>query len=210
MKHIVMASIVEGDGEVTALPILIRRIGQSYCPETFIDALKPIRMPASSLVKQDDPCLRRAIGIAAKKLAEHGDVSAPKFILILIDAEGACAAKAGPIMNQRATEIASHLDIACVFAVDEYETWFVAAAQSLSKYLDVESNDIPDEPEKSLTKKKWINNRMRNGTYKETVDQEKLSAVMDLALCRRQAPSFDKLCREIERMAKVDVPDGGG
>lgn len=210
MTRIVVASIVEGDGEVPALPILIRRIGQTYCPDTFIDVLKPIRMPASSLIKKDDPCLSRAVGIAAKKLAEVGDGSARKFILILIDAEGACAAIEGPIMKQRATEIASHLDITCVIAVDEYETWFVAAAGSLSKYLDVEPNNIPSEPEKSRTKKKWISERIRAGTYKETVDQPKFSAEMDLALCHARSPSFRKLCREIERMARVEVPEGEG
>lgn len=206
MTRIVVASVVEGDGEVSALPILIRRIGQVFCPETYINVLKPIRMPASSLLKSDDPCLRRAVGIAARKLAEVCDASASKFILILIDAEGACAAKAGPIMKQRATEIASHLDITCVMAVDEYETWFVAAAESLGKYFDFELANFPDNPEKSLTKKKWIE-RIRNGTYKETVDQPKFSSEMDLKLCRSRAPSFDKLCREIERMAKADVSD---
>ena len=201
MTRVVVAPIVEGDGEVPSLPILIRRIGQAYCPEIFIDVLKPIRMPASSLLKVDDPCLRRAVGIAASKLTEHCDATVRKYVLIVIDAEGGCAAKLGPELKQRASEIASHLSIACVIAVDEYETWFVAAAESLTDYLDFKPGEVPSEPETRGAKKKWIEDRFRGVKYKETVDQPKFSATMDLRLCRSRSPSFDKLCREIERMA---------
>ncbi len=201
MTRVVVAPIVEGDGEVSSLPILIRRIGQLYCPDSFFDVLKPIRMPASSLIKADDPCLRRAVGIAEKKLTECCDSSVRKFVLILLDAEGGCAATLGPQLKQRASEIASHLRIACVIAVDEYETWFVAAAESLTDYLDVNPGEVPSEPETRGAKKKWIEDRFRSGKYKETVDQPKFSAAMDLRLCRSRSPSFDKLCREIERMA---------
>ena len=83
MTRVVVAPIVEGDGEVPSLPILIRRIGQVYCPEIFFDVLKPIRMPGSSLLKVDDPCLMRAVGIAQKKLTEHCDSSVKKYVLIL-------------------------------------------------------------------------------------------------------------------------------
>ena len=37
--------------------------------------------------------------------------------------------------------------------------------------------------------------------YSESIDQAKLTAHMDLSLCRTRAPSFDKLCRELERFA---------
>ena len=201
MTRVVLAPIVEGDGEVSSLPILIRRIGQAYCPEIFFDVLKPIRMPASSLLKADDPCLMRAVGIAERKLTEHCESSVRKCVLILLDVEGGCAATLGPNLKRRATEIASHLRIACVFAVDEYETWFVAAAESLTDYLDIEPGQVPSDPESRGAKKKWIEDRFRVGKYRETVDQPKFSATMDLRLCRSRSPSFDKLCREIERMA---------
>ena len=205
MTRVVVAPIVEGDGEVPSLPILIRRIGQAYCPEILFDVLKPIRMPSSSLLKVDDPCLMRAVGIAQKKLTEHCESSVRKYVLILLDADGGCAAKLGPELKLRASEIASHLSIACVIAVDEYETWFVAAAESLTDYLDFEPGQVPSDPESRGAKKKWIEDRFRRGKYKETVDQPKFSAAMDLRLCRSRSPSFDKLCREIERMALPGV-----
>jgi hypothetical protein len=35
--------------------------------------------------------------------------------------------------------------------------------------------------------------------YAETVDQPRLTAAMDLQMCRERSKSFDKLCRELEK-----------
>lgn len=43
-----------------------------------------------------------------------------------------------------------------------------------------------------------LRERLTIGTkYSETQDQPRMTAQMDLALCRRRCPSFDKLCREL-------------
>ena len=210
MTHLVVAPIVEGQGDVEALPLLLRRISTAFCPGTSIEVFKPIRQPASSLVKADDDCLKNAVELAAGKLAGNRHATAMKLILIFIDAEGRCAAHFGPELKRRAREHASHLDIASVVAVDEFETWFVAAAASLTKYLNVNLTDIPDNPEESRSKTKWIEDRFHRPPYKKTTHQSKLSATMDMDICRLRAPSFDKLCREIERMAKVDVQEVEG
>jgi hypothetical protein len=94
------------------------------------------------------------------------------------------------------------VQIACVIADQEYESWFIAAASSLAQHLDVDSNE-PGLANIQATShqrgKNWIRDRMRRGAYRETVDQPKLTAKMDLALCRKNSPSFDKLCRELEK-----------
>lgn len=207
MIHLVVAPIVEGQGDVAALPLLLRRIAAEFCGGIFIDVLKPIRQPASSLVMADDGCLGNAVELAAAKLSGNVHAPAKKLILILIDADGRCAAQFGPELKQRAREHASHLEIASVVAVDEFETWFVASAESLTSYLNVNPSEIPESPEESRSKTKWIEDRFRGVRYNKPADQPKFCAVMDLNLCRSRAPSFDKLCREIERMAMVDVPD---
>ena len=201
MIHLVIAPIVEGHGEVAALPILLRRIGQEYCPDTFVEVLQPIRQPASSLVKTTNPSLHKAVSLATGKLAAHSNSVDRKLILIVIDAEGRCAANLGPELKMRAEAIVGHMNISSVIAVDEYETWFVAAAESLSKYINASPDEIPLNPETTGTKKKWIDDRYRGVKYSETVDQPKFSSAMDLRLCRSRSPSFDKLCRDIERMA---------
>ena len=201
MIHLVVAPIVEGQGEVAALPVLLRRIAVEFCPGTSIEVLKPVRQPASSLVKLESDCLRNAVGLAAGKLAGSQHASSKRLILILIDSDGRCAAQIGPELKRRANEYASHVHTASVVAVDEFETWFVAAATSLTKYLEFNPKDVPPDPESKRSKTKWIEDHTRGLKYHKPVDQPKFSAAMDLRLCRSRSPSFDKLCREIERMA---------
>jgi hypothetical protein len=93
----------------------------------------------------------------------------------------------------------SDFSISCVVANVEYETWFVAAAESLTEYLDlVPGESIPEQPERDRLGKAWIQKRFRGIKYSETVDQPAMTSRMDLKLCRRRSPSFSKLCRELE------------
>jgi hypothetical protein len=90
--------------------------------------------------------------------------------------------------------------VSCVLAIVEYETWFVAAADSLRDFLDIPHTDtVPEAPEPRRSGKSWIERRFRGTKYSETVDQPKMTAAMDLPLCRQRSPSFDKLCRELEK-----------
>jgi hypothetical protein len=41
---------------------------------------------------------------------------------------------------------------------------------------------------------------MTGPPYKETLDQAALAAVFDLKDSRQNSPSFDKFCREVERL----------
>ncbi len=206
MIHLVVAPIVEGEGEERALPTLLNRIVEKYCTEAFVTFIPPKVEPAGSIVKPDDDCLKKAVRTAALKLAQRQGPDIRRLILILMDAERQCAAQLGPELKRRAMSYAPGVEIASVIAVDEYETWFVAAAESLTEFLRIKLGDVPENPEQSLSKQKWIEDRLRGVKYSKTVDQQTFTKAMDLALCRSRAPSFDKLCREIERMARVDLP----
>jgi len=77
----------------------------------------------------------------------------------------------------------------------------------LTELLDITDANLPEiEASSTIRGKKWLQDRMplrhdqrRRQSYKETVDQIKLTNKLDLALCRRNSPSFDKLCRELEK-----------
>jgi hypothetical protein len=80
-----------------------------------------------------------------------------------------------------------------------YETWFVAAAESLQEYLMLRPGEqVPPNPDAARLGKGWIKQRIRGGKYSETADQAALTSAMDLSLCRTRSHSFDKLCRELE------------
>ena len=49
-----IAAIVEGDGEVEAVPLLIRRIGQEIFPLSTTEVVRPIRVPRGRMLKSGD------------------------------------------------------------------------------------------------------------------------------------------------------------
>lgn len=196
-----IAPIVEGHGEIEAVPVLLRRIFIEMLGSPEVDVLRPIRIPRSKLVRHAD--LLRAISLADLKLK---DVSAQhRLILVLFDADDDLPCRLAPDLLQRITTDRPELDVTLVLATPEYETWFVAAAESLTDYLDLKANDIPDDPEVIRAKKAWLQHHFR-GRYTETIEQPALTARMDLQKCRSRSASFDKLCRELERRFELRSP----
>jgi len=189
--------IVEGHGEVPAVRILLERICSEFTPGSVVHVLKPIRQPRAKLIANKNDCLQKSLTLAIAKLRQMVVPDAEDLILLLLDADDDCAAELGPRLLHMAASLRSDADIACVFAVHEYETWFVAAADSLTSYLTIQEGDGPENPEKQGCRKKWIEDRFRAAKYSETVDQPKLTAAMNLSACRSRSDSFDKLCREL-------------
>ena len=189
--------IVEGHGEEAAIRGLLMRVGLEVLGLPFIEVLRPLRRPKTLLLKEKE--LARAVKLATLKLAQGGSEGDLPLVLILVDADDDLPCQLAP----RWLEIASGeapIDVACVVANPEYETWFVAAAESLGNYLELGDN-LPKDPELERAKKAWIEKRFKGPKYSETIDQPRMTAAMDLQLCRSQAPSFDKLCRDLERLA---------
>lgn len=78
-----LSPIVEGDGEVAALPVLLRRIAEWRTPEVYVDVLAPIRVYKDRFLNRDDEFTRH-LKLAAAKAGERG------WILILLDADDDC------------------------------------------------------------------------------------------------------------------------
>jgi hypothetical protein len=187
--------VVEGHGEVRALPILLRRIGQRIDPERFIDVRQPIRGHRSKLTRRSEA--ERFLQLAVQKLGhEKGSV------LVLIDADDDCAATLGPELVQVCQDLRPGLPVSVVLAVMEYEAWFLAAAQSLRGCRGLPDDlDPPDSPESFRDAKGWIQSRRIDGlAYGETTDQPALTAIFDLDQARATSASFDKLWRDVERL----------
>ena len=185
--------IVEGYGEVEAVPILIRRVAESLYPELLVDTLRPIRVSRNQIVKAGE--LERAVELAARKIGGHGG------IFIILDSDDDCPARLGPKLLCRALEVRGDLPIAVVLAKREFEAWFLAAAESLRGHRGLK-NDLqsPHNPEGIRGAKGWLRQRLESGeTYRETLDQPALTASFDLDQARH-ADSFDKCYRDIVRL----------
>ena len=188
--RIKIGCIVEGHGEVEAVPLLIRRVADNLYPELQIVIPRPVRTPRSKIVKVGE--LERRVELAAQKIGGQG------AIFIILDSDDDCPAELGPTLLDRASQVRRNLPIAVVLAKQEFEAWFLAAAESLRGKRELK-NDIhsPRAPEAIRNAKGWLSERMGdNRTYRETRDQPALTALFDLEQAR-QANSFDKCYREI-------------
>lgn len=195
MSRLRIVPIVEGHGENNAVRILLERIWYEFLQGEYLDVLKPIRGKRQKLVETRE--LGRAIDLAVLKLRETRTVE-PEMILVLLDADSDLPCLLGPDLLEKGRIHRGDVDLSCVIANIEYETWFVAAAASLSEHLELSEGDEDLDPESDRLGKAWIQQRIRRVKYSETVDQPSMTKAMDLALCRAKSPSFDKLCRELE------------
>ncbi len=193
----IIGLVVEGHGEVQAAPILVRRIATWTGFEGELLIPPPLRVHRGSIVKEGE--LERAVEFSARKVGEGGG------ILVLLDADDDPACKLGPELLQRARAARSDRRIGVVFAVQEYEAWFLAAAESLRGHRTLPDDlSPPAKPEDIRGAKGWLDARMTDG-YSETIEQAKLTARFDLDRAR-DAPSFDKLVREVCKLLQRETP----
>ncbi len=87
-----IAPIVEGHGEVEAVPLLIRRVAAMVAPELQMRIPRPIRVKRDDVVKTGQ--LERAIELAARQSGSTGAV------FILLDADD-CPAQLAPSLLLR-------------------------------------------------------------------------------------------------------------
>lgn len=185
-----IASIVEGDGEVSALPVLLRRLASEWRSTVSVNPLQPIRVRRDKFLNKEDE-FRRQLLLAAAKSGDGG------WILIVLDADDDCPAKLGKEIYDRAQQYVAHRRLSVVLANREFEAWFIAAAHSLCGVRGF--SPLPDEvvqAEVPRNAKGWMRERMQSGTYSEILDQPAFAAQIDLQQAFDNSRSFRKLCKE--------------
>ena len=128
-------------------------------------------------------------------------------MLIVIDSDDDCPKELAPLLLARATGTANgRWPVGVVLAKSGFESWFVAAAESIAGHSGLPPNLVaPADPESIRDAKGWLQKAMPPGRkYSETVDQPCLASRFDLDAARR-APSFDKMYREIERFCSIAI-----
>jgi hypothetical protein len=195
-----VAAIVEGHGEVAAVPGLLRRLLRHYGPSGPLNLPTPIRVPRDRFLNREDE-FRRHLLLAAAKCGEQG------WILVLLDADDDCPAELGVSILQRARACVPHRRVSVVLANREYEAWFIAAAASLHGQRGfVFEPGQPVDAERGRDAKGWMAKRMAARSYDEIRDQAAFTAVMDLDQAHAGSRSFRKLCSEWRK--QMVVPGG--
>lgn len=189
-----IAVIAEGEGEVAAVPVLIRRIAGEGFGRWDVTVSSPHRRPRNSLTAAGG--IERFVTLATVK-----DPDTPG-VLVIIDADDDCPAELGPTLQARAEAARPDLRVSVVLANREFEAWFLAAAPSLRGQRGLASDlAAHPAPEQLRDCKRWLTvHRTDGGVYKPTVDQAALAAIVDLYLARKNSSSFDKLWREVARL----------
>jgi hypothetical protein len=197
MTDVRIATIVEGHGECEAVPILVRRIADTIKPGFTPTLLPPLRVPATKLRRGGE--IERTVELAGRKLQGRGAI----IVIIDCDWEHGCPATDAPPLLQRALSARNDTPIAVILAKKEFESWFLAAAESLRGKRGLAPDiEAPHDPESIRGAKEWLSRRMGSGrAYSETEDQPAFAAMFDLNAARR-ADSFDKCFRDIERILR--------
>ncbi|MEU8262454.1 DUF4276 family protein [Micromonospora sp. NPDC048999] len=190
-EPITIAPAIEGHGEVTALPVLLRRIAAELSVWNLQVAM-PLRVPQTQLI---------GAGLEAVVAAQARRVTGPGGVLVLLDADDHCPADLGPRLQSRAQAARPDVRVGVVLANREFEAWFLAAAKSLGGLRGLPDElEPPADPEAKRDAKGWLSERMVGHPYKPKVDQAPLAAKFDLHAARANSPSFDKLWREVQKL----------
>ena len=182
--------VIEGKGEIDAVPLLTRRI----CTELFgfyhFRTTPPVRIPKSKLVQKGE--VERAVRLCSYQTGRRGP------ILVVLDADDDCPAKLGTGLRDGALSLGLPNRVNVVLPKYEFETWFLAAAQSLSGRRGLgQGLKRPPNVEAIRGAKEWLSRKMIGSrTYSPSVDQAALVGAMDLDAARSSA-SFDRFCRVI-------------
>lgn len=194
-----IACIVEGEGEVAALPTLIQRIIASEFPGSFVPVTPRLRWPRSRLVSRAH--LEQAVRIAAEQATPTG------AILILLDADDDCPATLGPQLLEWASAARRDMSqrIAVVLANREVESWFLASAPFLQGTEGLRPGvEAPSDSETRRGAKEWLTENMVPGKpYRPTTHQRLFSQRIGIKETRERSDSFDKLCRDIQRLVEA-------
>lgn len=190
----VIAPIVEGHGEVSAVREIVTRIGLELLSGTWIDVAQPFRLDSGKMRKPDE--LAKAIRFAAAR------VQGPGGVLVLRDGDDAdvdCPVQLAEMLRPGPKLVSVGVEI--VVAYQEYESWFLAAAESLRAHPNVHNDAVaPPNPEGRRDAKRELEKLMLE-SYKETRHQPKFSALIDLKTASKNSKSFRRMVHAVEALA---------
>lgn len=192
---IVIAPIVEGIGEVNGIRPLITRIASDIVGG-WVEVAQPFRLDSGKMRRPDE--IARAIRFQAIRVTGAGGV------LIVRDGDDKdvrCPVELAGLIAPDPGLVSVPVEI--VIAYHEYETWFLAAVDSLRVHPSVRDDAIvPADVEKRRGAKQQLQGLMTE-SYKETLHQAKFSAVMDLHEARARSRSFRRMVSAVSSLVET-------
>ena len=192
-----LVPIVEGKGDVEAVPLLLRRLASEYGSPVPVEIDTALRMKRSQIVKRDP--IQRMVQLAKRR---GGD-----GIMIIFDSDDDCPIKLAPEITKWADQVTIGTPCVTVMANREFEAWFLASIETLRGKrgirIDAKSHPYPESPRNA---KRALKDRMRRGRgYSETTDQAAFAATFSMIAAYSKCRSFRKFVK-----AFGDLMDAAG
>lgn len=189
--------IVEGEGDLRAIPELVRRILHDM-GRFDVGIARPHR-------RGDLPKVRgRFDDFFRIALLEN----CPILWVLDYDCE-TCTDQARDIeeLQSRAKQINLVAQCEFVFMVQEFESLFLADHETTRQvFSDIPADvNFPDDPESVRDAKGWISSARPKGLrYKPTQHQAKLAGQVDLCRLRKRSPSFRRFETAIHKLIRTE------
>ena len=192
----IIVPVVEGPGDRSAVPILLRAIlWEHFCRyDIGVDKTKSAK-GKQKLIRDYEKFLRYA-SIEPSCAA----------IIVLLDADDECPVEEVSRLVERTKLLELRQPVTIVEANREYETWFVASLDSqqgtaIRGRLGIADSVSYQGDVEEVHAKSWLKRRMPRGrTYKETSDQASLSPLIDIEHTQGRSRSFQRLCHAVEEI----------
>ena len=195
--------IVEGDGEIAAVPELIRRVLHEQLSEYMVTVRSPMRLRRNQVDEKLSAYLRMA----------QRDESC-KAIIVIMDSDTKCAKDEALHISEIARQHNLSVPVAIVCPSVEYEVWLIASIETIQDkpigkrriVITISTNHDKEEvetPEAIGSPKGWLKRHMsKTMTYNPTQDQAALTARIDFELASRRSRSFRRLCHAVEQIVE--------
>ena len=188
--------VVEGSGEVSALPQLLRQIllKRQCRPDVIVAQGKGQVVNANGRSK-----LERDLEKFLQHAQNKPDCGA---ILVLVDADNDCPVIQFQEISQRCECSGITVPVQVVCAHREYESWFLASLDTIKgKHNIPETAGLNASVEDIANPKKWLSDQMPSGmAYKETTHQASFTSSVDLDMAYQNSRSFRRLCHALEQL----------
>jgi Domain of unknown function (DUF4276) len=189
----ILAPIVEGYGEVTAVRQLINLIGEKN--GIWIEVAQPFRLDSGKMRKPEE--LEKAI-----RLQEIRVKNRTGGVLIIRDGDDddiRCPVELAGLITPSLGKFSAPVEV--VIAYHEYEAWFLASMESIRTHPSVRDDaTTPANPEGRRSAKSQLESMMCE-SYKETLHQAKFSSLIDLTAASEKSRSFRRLVHAVEKLS---------
>lgn len=187
--------IVEGDGDVAAVPVLLRRILQAHS-RFDVQILPPHKRGELPKVKSNFERFFKAAALESVPVLCVLDFDCAHCVDVIKDERD---------LKQQANKLHPLIAFEACFIVKEFESFFLWDEMGSRKVLSsiVRGTAFPANPEEIRGAKEWLSKAQPSGiAYKPTVHQAKLAAAVDLNILRTKSPSYQRLESALLRLIK--------